>query len=78
MDRKKILLIGTNGSIAHHLLPLLLKHYEVHCLIRSPATFGINSIFLKFIEGDALDPLILDQALPGKEAVITLLAPRPH
>lgn len=54
IERKRIVVVGANGHISKEIIPLLLKHYEVHSLIRSPPSFAINSIFLKFIEGDAL------------------------
>lgn len=49
MDRKKVIVIGANGTIARQIIPLLIKNYEVYCLTRSPASFAINSIFLRFI-----------------------------
>jgi len=49
MDRKKIVVIGANGSISQSLVTKLIKHFEVYCVTRSAPSFGINSIFLKFI-----------------------------
>lgn len=49
MDRKKIIVVGANGNISKIIIPLLIKNYEVHCLIRSAPSFAINSIFLRFI-----------------------------
>jgi nucleoside-diphosphate-sugar epimerase len=54
IERKKIVVVGANGNISKEIIPLLVKNYEVHCLTRSVPSFAINSIFLKFIEGDAL------------------------
>jgi nucleoside-diphosphate-sugar epimerase len=53
-ERKKIIVVGANGNVARQIIPLLIKNYEVYCLTRSPPSFAINSIFLRFIEGDAL------------------------
>jgi nucleoside-diphosphate-sugar epimerase len=52
-DRKNVLLIGSTGNIGQNLAKKLIKKYNVYCLIRSNPNFGINSIFLKFIDGDA-------------------------
>jgi nucleoside-diphosphate-sugar epimerase len=52
-SRKKVLLIGSNGLIGKHICRVLVKNFFVIALIRSPPKFGINSIFLKFVEGDA-------------------------
>lgn len=49
MERKKVIVVGANGTIARQIIPLLIKNYEVYCLTRSPASFAINSIFLRFI-----------------------------
>lgn len=70
MDRKKVVVIGANGSISQVLVTKLIKNFEVWCVTRSPPSFGINSIFLKFVEGDALSPALWDECLEGKDAVI--------
>jgi len=74
--RKKIIVVGANGNISRQIIPLLIKNYEVYCLIRSPASFAINSIFLRFIEGDALSPETWDECLEGKDAVISCFGVR--
>ena len=52
-QRKRILLIGANGHLGQYLAQHLIKHFYVVALIRSPPTFGINSIYFKIIQGDA-------------------------
>lgn len=76
MERKRIIVVGANGNISKQIIPLLLKHYEVHCIVRSPPSFAINSIFLKFIEGDALSPSTWDECLQGKDAVVSCFGVR--
>ncbi len=76
MDRKKVVVVGANGNLAKELIPLLIKNYEVHSLIRSAPSFGINSIFLRFVEGDALSPDTWDECLEGKDAVISCFGVR--
>lgn len=76
MNRKKVVVVGANGNLAKQLIPLLIKHYEVHCLVRSPPSFGINSIFLRFVEGDGLSPETWDECLEGKDAVISCFGVR--
>ena len=76
MERKKIIVVGANGNISKEIIPLLIKNYDVYCLVRSPPSFAINSIFLKFIEGDALSPDVWDEWLEGKDAVISCFGVR--
>lgn len=76
MDRKKVVVVGANGNLAKELIPLLIKNYEVHSLVRSPPSFAINSIFLRFIEGDALSPATWDDCLNDKDAVISCFGVR--
>lgn len=51
--RKLVLLIGANGFIGQELAKELIKHFRIRALIRSAPKFGINSIFLQFVNGDA-------------------------
>jgi nucleoside-diphosphate-sugar epimerase len=76
MDRKKIIVVGANGAIAREIIPILIKNYDVYVLARSVPEFGINSMFLKFIEGDAMSGDIWDEWLPGKHAVISCFGTR--
>ena len=57
--RKKVLLIGANGFVGQELTKELIKHFHVKALIRSAPKFGINSIFLKFANGDATNSEVL-------------------
>jgi len=52
-NRKHVLLLGANGFVGQELTKELIKHFHVRALIRGPPKFGINSIFLKFVNGDA-------------------------
>ena len=71
-----MLVIGANGSISKELIPLLIKNYEVYPVVRSPPEFAINSIYLHFVEGDALSPEVWDQHLEGKHAVVSCFGVR--
>ena len=59
-ERKNVMVVGANGNISKEIIPLLLKNYEVFPVVRSPPEFAINSIFLHFVEGDALSPELWD------------------
>lgn len=58
-----MLLIGANGFVGQELTKELIKHFNVKALIRSPPKFGINSIFLKFANGDASSKEVLEANL---------------
>jgi nucleoside-diphosphate-sugar epimerase len=76
MDRKKVVVIGSNGALANALIPKLIKQFEVTALIRSPSSFGLNSIFYREFNGDALSPEVWDEVLEGKDAVFFTYGPR--
>lgn len=69
-------MVGVNGAIAREVIPRLIKNYDVAVIARSPPEFAINSIYLRFIEGDALDGEIWDQCLPGTHAVVSCFGVR--
>lgn len=69
--RKKVLLIGANGFIGQELTKGLIKHFHVRALIRSAPKFGINSIFLKFVDGDATNEGVLETNLEGIDIVVS-------
>jgi putative NADH-flavin reductase len=71
------------GSIGRHLVPqaLALGH-EVTALVRDPSKFGANlgarHERLNIVTGDALDPVAVDAAVLGQDAVIFSLGRSNH
>jgi putative NADH-flavin reductase len=70
-DKQKVLLIGANGFIGQELTKELIKHFHVKALIRSAPKFGINSIFLKFVNGDASNQEVLENNLDDIDLVVS-------
>ena len=71
-----MVVVGANGNISREIIPLLIKKYEVYSVVRSPPEFAINSINLKFIEGDALSPDLWEEWLEGMDAVVSCFGTR--
>lgn len=57
------MLLGANGFVGQEVTKELIKDFHVKALIRSAPKFGINSIFLKFVNGDASDKETLEKHL---------------
>jgi putative NADH-flavin reductase len=75
----KVLILGATGSIGRHLVPqtLALGH-EVTALVRDPSKLEARSERLRVVAGDALDPVAVDAAVRGQEAVIFSLGRSNH
>ena len=72
------MLVGFNGRIGSELAKILIKTYNVHCIQRSAPKMGINSIFLKFIDGDADNQNELEEAIDGKDLVVSAYGAGEH
>jgi len=68
----RLLILGASGTIGKFLLPQaqLLGH-EVTVLVRDPSKLKYKPT--RVIVGDALDPVAIDKALEGQQAVIYAL-----
>ena len=60
-----------NGRIGQTVVESAVKKCFIHCLIRSAPKIALNSIFFKIIDGDATNNEELEEALEGKDAVIS-------
>lgn len=69
--KKNVLLIGANGFVGQEVTKHLIKQFAVKALIRSAPKFGINSIFLKFVDGDATNQEALEKYLEGIDIVVS-------
>ena len=67
----KILILGATGSIGRRLVPqALAMGLEVTALVRDPSKFEQSDEHLRLTVGDALDPVAVDAAVRGQDAVI--------
>lgn len=75
--KMKVLILGATGSLGRHLLSQATERgYEVTVLVRDRKRLGGWGQISRVIEGDALDPEVVDHAVQGQDAVIYALGTR--
>lgn len=73
----KILLLGATGSIGKLFLEQALTlGYRVRVLVRDASRLSKKSSLVEVVEGDALDPAVVGEAVTGVDAVIYSLGPK--
>jgi len=74
----KILLFGATGTTGKLILEYLLhNNQEVTCFVRNPDKLSIKNTLLTVVKGSVLDQAAIEQALHGKELVISALGKKP-
>jgi putative NADH-flavin reductase len=74
----KLFLLGATGRTGTHLIDLALaRGHRVTAFVRSPEKITRQDEGLKMVKGDPLKGAELAAALPGHDAVISALGPRP-
>ena len=75
-QRQTIALLGATGMVGNYLLQEALdRGYQVRALARTPAKLNAFRDQITIIEGDALDPAVIEELLRGSDAVITAIGP---
>jgi putative NADH-flavin reductase len=75
----KVLILGATGGLGRLLLPKSLDTgHQVTILVRDPASVGVTHDRLHVLRGDALDPVAVEEAVQGQDAVISCLGRRNH
>lgn len=70
----KIALFGATGGTGRQIVKQALDHgYEIHALVRDPARLAVSHPQLITVTGDVLDPVAVEAAINGSEAVIVSL-----
>jgi putative NADH-flavin reductase len=70
----KVAIFGSTGSIGRHLVEQALeKEHTVTAFARDPAKLDIEHPNLTAVQGDALDPVSVEKAVDGQDAVICAL-----
>jgi len=73
----KLLVVGASGRTGRLLVQQALGHgHDVTAFVRDPAAAPGPARHLRVATGDAKDPVSLAQAVPGHDAVISVLAAR--
>ncbi|MEH6515327.1 MAG: NAD(P)H-binding protein [Halioglobus sp.] len=71
-----IAILGATGMVGNYLLQEALNRgYRVRALARTPAKLDAFRDHITIIEGDALDPVVIEELLLGSDAVITAIGP---
>ena len=71
-----IALLGATGMVGNYLLQEALNRgYRVRALARTPAKLDAFRDQITIIEGDALDPTVIEELLRGSDVVITAIGP---
>ena len=70
----KLLIIGGTGATGQELIKQALEQgHNVTALVRNPEKVKTTHSNLKLIQGNVLDPVIVEKAVAGQEAVLSAL-----
>jgi putative NADH-flavin reductase len=70
----KIVVFGANGPTGQHLTKqALAEGHAVTAVTRHPETFPLQGIRLQVMRGDVYDPVSVEQAVAGQDAVLSAL-----
>ncbi len=73
----KILLIGATGGTGKEILPILLAaNHTVTALVRRPDAVMTSHEHLLKLPGDVRDSVLVERAVQGQDAVVSVLGPR--
>ena len=73
----KILVLGASGGTGRHVVEQALGHgHDVVALVRDPSRFRLWNEHLKVVTGDVTDPVAVQTAVQGCDAVISALGSR--
>lgn len=76
MAAQNFLILGATGNIGHFLTGMALDQgHQVTALVRDASRLGARP-GLTVVEGDPMDPAVLDQVMPGHDAVLSCLGIR--
>jgi putative NADH-flavin reductase len=72
-----VLVVGVTGNTGRLVMPQLLRRgHDVTAFAREPANVTLKDERLRVIQGDVRDPMSLDAAVTGQDAVIAAFGPR--
>jgi uncharacterized protein YbjT (DUF2867 family) len=75
--KRKLLLLGATGLTGGHLLTQALEHgHEVTALVRDPDKLPAEHAQVRVLTGSSTDPLVVDAATEGQDAVLCALGSR--
>ncbi len=74
---RKVLIVGATGGTGRHLLEqALARDYEVTALVRRPGALALAHPRLRVVPGDVMDPVAVEEAVRGQDAVLCALGHR--
>ena len=73
-EKMKVLIFGPTGSIGRELVKQALEQgHVVTAFARNPAKVDLEHADLTVIQGDVMDPAVVERAVPGHETVLCSL-----
>jgi uncharacterized protein len=70
----KILVFGASGRVGSKIVEYGLQAgHQMHAFVRQPEKMVLNHPNLQIIQGDAEDPECIENAIPGKDLIISAL-----
>jgi putative NADH-flavin reductase len=75
-EHHTVALLGASGMMGEFLLrEILARGYSVRALARTPAKLHEYNSRITIVQGDARDPVVIDELLRGSDVVISALGP---
>jgi hypothetical protein len=75
-EHHTVALLGATGMVGGYLLEeALARGYSVRALARTPAKLDQLSDWITVVQGDARDPVVIEELLRGSDVVISALGP---
>jgi putative NADH-flavin reductase len=75
-EHHTVALLGGTGMVGEFLLrEMLARGYSVRALARTPAKLDEYSSRITIVQGDARDPVVIEELLRGSDVVISALGP---
>src|SRR2546421_2228187 len=72
----KLLLLGATGGTGRELLAgALSEGHELTALVRNPSRMTLHDERLRVLAGNATDPIAVEKAVAGNDAVLCALGP---
>lgn len=70
----KLIVFGATGGTGQQVVQqALAQGHAVTAFVRNPAKFGVSHPNLRVVQGDVMDPVSVERAMPGHDAVLAAL-----
>ena len=67
----KLIVFGATGGTGQHIVQqALAQGHMATAFVRNPAKFGVSHPNLRIVQGDVMDTVAVERAMPGHDAVL--------